>query len=48
MLEKVVAFRPNFEKLAEFCKKNLVPLAIVSAGLDYVIDHFQNSTIGKN
>jgi 2-hydroxy-3-keto-5-methylthiopentenyl-1-phosphate phosphatase len=38
--EKVVDFRPHFEQLAKYCKKNNFPLIIVSAGLDFLIDHF--------
>lgn len=39
-LADVVTFRPNFGELSEYCKKNLIPLTIVSAGLDFVIKHF--------
>jgi len=39
-LKDIVTFRPNFKKLAEYCKENLIPLIIVSAGLDFVIKHF--------
>lgn len=39
-LEKVVDFRPNFEELAEYCRKNSVPFVVVSAGLDFIIDHY--------
>jgi len=39
-LKDVVTFRPSFKKLAECCKKNRIPLIIVSAGLDFVINHF--------
>jgi 2,3-diketo-5-methylthio-1-phosphopentane phosphatase len=39
-LEKTVTFRTNFEKLAKYCRKNLIPLIVVSAGLDFVIEHF--------
>jgi len=39
-LKNIVVFRPNFKKLAEFCKRNHIPLMIVSAGLDFVIKHF--------
>jgi 2,3-diketo-5-methylthio-1-phosphopentane phosphatase len=38
-LKDVVTFRPSFKKLAEHCKKNHIPLIIVSAGLDFVINH---------
>ena len=39
-LEKTTVFLPNFEKFVKYCVKNSVPLKIVSAGLDFVIDHF--------
>ena len=39
-LKDIVVFRPNFKKLAEYCKENGIPLTIVSAGLDFVINHF--------
>ncbi|MCJ7423178.1 MtnX-like HAD-IB family phosphatase [Candidatus Bathyarchaeota archaeon] len=39
-LADVVTLRPNFGELAEYCRKNLVPTTIVSAGLDFVIEHF--------
>ena len=39
-LKDLVVFRSNFKKLAEYCKENHVPLMIVSAGLDFVIEHF--------
>lgn len=32
--------RPHFGELVECCKKNGIPLIIVSAGLDFVIKHF--------
>jgi 2-hydroxy-3-keto-5-methylthiopentenyl-1-phosphate phosphatase len=39
-LDRVTEFRPNFNKLIEFCRTNHFPLVIVSAGLDFVIKHF--------
>jgi len=39
-LDGVTKFRPNFDKLIEFCMTNHFPLVIVSAGLDFVIKHF--------
>jgi 2,3-diketo-5-methylthio-1-phosphopentane phosphatase len=39
-LKGVVTFRANFKNLAEYCKENRIPLTIVSAGLDFVIQHF--------
>lgn len=39
-LNDIVVFRSNFKELAEYCKKNHVPLIVVSAGLDFVIEHF--------
>jgi 2-hydroxy-3-keto-5-methylthiopentenyl-1-phosphate phosphatase len=35
-----VVFRSNFKKLGEFCNENHIPLIVVSAGLDFVIEHF--------
>ncbi len=39
-LDKVVVFRPNFEKLIDYCKKLRLPLVIVSGGLEFCIRHF--------
>ncbi len=39
-LDGVTKFRPNFHQLIEFCKTNHFPFVIVSAGLDFVIEHF--------
>lgn len=39
-LDRITRFRPNFDKLIEFCKADHLPLVIVSAGLDFVIEHF--------
>ncbi len=39
-LDQVTKFRPGFDKLIEYCKKNHYPLVLVSAGLDFVIKHF--------
>jgi 2-hydroxy-3-keto-5-methylthiopentenyl-1-phosphate phosphatase len=39
-LDKVVTFRQGFERLARYCKEKSIPFIIVSAGLDFVIDHF--------
>lgn len=36
-MERVTAFRPNFDKLVAYCRSNRVPLGVVSAGLDFVI-----------
>jgi 2,3-diketo-5-methylthio-1-phosphopentane phosphatase len=38
-VEDVVAFRPSFDRLAVYCKEKKVPLIIVSAGMDFVINH---------
>lgn len=38
-LERVTSFRPNFDKLIEYCRGNRVPLVVVSAGLDFAIEH---------
>jgi 2,3-diketo-5-methylthio-1-phosphopentane phosphatase len=39
-LEGVATFRPGFEEFARHCKGSDIPLVIVSAGLDFVIEHF--------
>jgi 2-hydroxy-3-keto-5-methylthiopentenyl-1-phosphate phosphatase len=39
-LDKVVVFRPNFDKLVESCRKKRLSLTIVSAGLEFCIRHF--------
>ena len=39
-IERIPSLRPNFDKLAQFCKTLKIPLIIVSAGLDFVINHF--------
>jgi 2-hydroxy-3-keto-5-methylthiopentenyl-1-phosphate phosphatase len=38
--EQFMSFRPGFENLVEQCNTNNVPLVIVSAGLNFVIEHF--------
>ena len=38
-VEEEVAFRPGLEKLAFYCKEKNVPLIIVSAGIDFIINH---------
>ncbi len=38
-MERVIGFRPNFDKLVAYCRGNRVPLGVVSAGLDFVIKH---------
>jgi len=39
-LKDRVSFRPSFKGLAEFSKEERIPLMIVSAGLDFVIEYF--------
>lgn len=39
-LEKVVIFRSNFNEFVNFCYIQGIVLEIVSAGLDFVINHF--------
>ena len=41
-LEKAVSFRSNFNKLIDYCRIQNIPFIIVSAGLDFVINHFLN------
>jgi 2,3-diketo-5-methylthio-1-phosphopentane phosphatase len=38
-LELDAVFRPGFEELVHFCNDNQIPFEIVSAGLDFVINH---------
>ncbi|PWI48694.1 hypothetical protein CEE45_05645 [Candidatus Heimdallarchaeota archaeon B3_Heim] len=40
VLDGKIAFRPNFKNFVLSCEKFQIPLVIVSAGLDFVIDHF--------
>ena len=42
-LKDVIRFRPNFEELATYCRRNRIPLIIASAGLDFVIKYFLDS-----
>jgi len=39
-LESLISARPGFEKLVHECIVDQIPLVIVSAGLDFVIEHF--------
>ena len=39
-IERIPSLRPNFDRMAQFCKTQRIPLIIVSAGLDFVINHF--------
>ena len=34
-----IAFRPGFNDLVQYCNENQIPFEIVSAGLDFVINH---------
>ena len=38
-MERVTGFRPNFDKLISYCRSNKIPIGVVSAGLDFVINH---------
>jgi 2-hydroxy-3-keto-5-methylthiopentenyl-1-phosphate phosphatase len=39
-IENAVNFRPNFESLVEYCTAHALRLIVVSAGLDFLIEHF--------
>jgi len=39
-LEPATRFRPNFDKLIEYCKEQRIPLVVVSGGLGFSIRHF--------
>jgi HAD superfamily phosphoserine phosphatase-like hydrolase len=47
-LEQVVSFRKNFENLVTLCNERNIPFIIVSAGLDFVIQHFLKSVESEN
>jgi len=38
-MERVTGFRPNFDKLIAYCRTNKTPIAVVSAGLEFGINH---------
>src|SRR5215510_14488733 len=38
-MERVTGFRPNFDKLITYCRSNKIPIGVVSAGLEFVINH---------
>ena len=39
-LEPATRFRPNFDKLIQYCDEHRFPLVVVSGGLDFSIRHF--------
>ena len=39
-VSRAISFRPNFDRLVEYCKSNHLPLKVVSGGLDFLIRHF--------
>jgi 2-hydroxy-3-keto-5-methylthiopentenyl-1-phosphate phosphatase len=39
-LDRLTVVRPHFERLVQCCKSNNMPLVVVSAGLDFSIQHF--------
>jgi HAD superfamily phosphoserine phosphatase-like hydrolase len=43
-LEQVTFVRPSFKYLVDYCKTQKIPLFIVSAGLDFIIEHFLEPT----
>jgi 2-hydroxy-3-keto-5-methylthiopentenyl-1-phosphate phosphatase len=47
-VSKAVDFRPNFDELIEYCRKESIPLIVVSAGLDFLIGHFLELKGWKN
>ncbi|MHA2155384.1 MAG: HAD-IB family phosphatase [Candidatus Hodarchaeales archaeon] len=40
ILDKEISFRPNFNNFSLYCNQFQIPLIIVSAGLDFIIEHF--------
>jgi len=41
-VSRVTQLRPNFDRLVEYCRRNLIPVKVVSGGLDFCIRHFLN------
>jgi len=39
-LEGVVSLRPHFDRLVQYCQDSSMPFIVVSAGLDFVIEHY--------
>lgn len=39
-VETIPTVRPNFENLVEYCRTHMIPLVLVSAGVDFVIKCF--------
>ncbi len=37
-MERVIGFRPHFDKLIAYCRTNKIPIGVVSAGIDFVIN----------
>jgi len=37
-MERVIGFRPHFDKLIAYCRINKIPIGVVSAGIDLVIN----------
>jgi len=38
-MERVTGFRPNFDKLLNYCRNNKIQIGVASAGLSFVINH---------
>ena len=38
-IERVIRLRPNFDNLVKYCRTNKIPIGVVSAGIDFVINH---------
>jgi 2-hydroxy-3-keto-5-methylthiopentenyl-1-phosphate phosphatase len=39
-LRRVVALRPNFDRLLDYCRRRHLPITVVSGGLDFFIRNF--------
>src|SRR6266568_5670443 len=37
-MERVIGFRPHFDKLIAYCRTNKIPIGVVNAGIDFVIN----------
>ena len=48
LIDERFIFRPNFGPFVSHCEQLQIPLVIVSAGLDFVINHYLNKIRASN
>ena len=41
-VSRLISFRPNFDRLIDYCRSTLLPITVVSGGLDFCIQHLLN------